>query len=114
MKSLKARATQLLPWPLVTALLGHRESAQDRIARLATPSLHGESGTAQQLDSSTPDSIVSSSRQSIPPRTVAKRPPRPPRMHFTAKHDRRILLMAIAAGFPAVLVALILLWDGAY
>src|SRR6185369_9770603 len=36
------------------------------------------------------------------------------RVHIATRHDRRILLMALAAGFPAVLVALILLWDGAY
>jgi len=34
--------------------------------------------------------------------------------YFTAKHDRRILFMALAAGFPAVLVSLLLLWYGAY
>jgi two-component system nitrogen regulation sensor histidine kinase NtrY len=34
--------------------------------------------------------------------------------HLVTRHDRRVFSMALAAGFPAVLVALILLWDGPY
>jgi two-component system nitrogen regulation sensor histidine kinase NtrY len=42
-------------------------------------------------------------------RTTRKRAPWP---HF--RFDQRILLLALAAGFPAALVALILLWTGDY
>lgn len=45
---------------------------------------------------------------------VAKATSRRTRPYFTAKHDRRILVMSLAAGFPAVVVALVLLWDGAF
>src|SRR5262249_56200093 len=35
-------------------------------------------------------------------------------VEVSAGHGRRILLMALGGGFPGVLVALILLWDGSY
>ena len=54
-----------------------------------------------------------SSRTQKPSKTL-KNESRVSRMRHTTTHDRRILMMALAAGFPAVLVALILLWDGAY
>ena len=33
---------------------------------------------------------------------------------FSLRFDQRILLLALTAGLPAVIVALVLLWTGAY
>src|SRR5262245_15325359 len=65
-----------------------------------------------------PDAVeTSSAPQSRPqpaataeskPRTTRK--PKPPEPKVT--HDTRVLLIALAAGFPGVLVSMILLWGG--
>jgi nitrogen fixation/metabolism regulation signal transduction histidine kinase len=47
------------------------------------------------------------------PKTITRVPPAPARRrHVTL--ENRLVLMALAAGFPALLVALLLLWTGAY
>lgn len=110
MKSLKARATNMLSWPLIPAGQAAKEPGGEL----------GASNPASKVDPAT----AQSSPNNVPVTTVTSRPARPSeksrkaarlsRLHFTAKHDRRILLMALAAGFPAVMVALILLWGGPY
>ena len=53
---------------------------------------------------------VRATKSSEPPKKIS----RVSTKHLIARHDRRVFSMALAAGFPAVLVSLILLWDGAY
>lgn len=112
MKSLKAPATNKPSWPLIP----------DDGPPAKEP--NNELGASNRGLNAEPPSAQSSPNQ-VPVTTVTSRPAKPseksrkaarlsPKKHFTAKHDRRILLMALAAGFPAVLVSLILLWDGAY
>jgi two-component system nitrogen regulation sensor histidine kinase NtrY len=48
------------------------------------------------------------------PRLVETLDPLPTRPDSWLRFDQRILLLALAAGFPAALVALILLWTGSY
>ena len=35
-------------------------------------------------------------------------------IHFRLSHDRRLFLMALVAGLPAVVVSLVLLWTGSF
>ena len=79
-------------------------------------------GSKREPDAQSRSAPLSSNRSSEPsttsrtakPSKTSKKESRVSRMRHTTTHDRRILVMALAAGFPAVLVALILLWDGPY
>ena len=81
-----------------------------------TPGSQSESATRSHSAplSSNRSSESSASSRTAKPSKTAKNASRVSRMRRTTTHDRRILVMALAAGFPAVLVALILLWDGRY
>lgn len=109
MKSLRARAAQLLAWPSVAGGPGRQDSRPDssKEDRASAPRVET---SAERSNSSTPTKPAASatSRAASGARSAFKLP----REYFTAKHDRRILLMALASGFPAVLIALILLWNG--
>jgi len=113
MKSLKSRATQILPWPPSSSSDPPPPSEPAAESHTSDRSAHTETSPAkleasdQTSETTTPPRASEKSKQSQSAARV-------PRMHVTTRHDRRILLMALAAGFPAVLVALILLWDGSY
>jgi len=105
MKSLKA---QVLPPP--PAAGGEAQSLPD-----SKPD--GSASTAELETARSPHKELKDSITSRRPAKIPKTPKKitpASRRHLTTKHDRRILLMALAAGFPAVLVALIMLWDGPY
>lgn len=111
MKSLKSRATQILPWPPGSGSTSDHPPSSQPAAETHGSDRTEESQSTQQSPDYTHETTT-------PPR-VSEKPQslnasRISRMHVATKHDRRILLMALAAGFPAVLVALILLWDGSY
>jgi two-component system nitrogen regulation sensor histidine kinase NtrY len=116
MKSLKARATQMLPWPLVTRDTANRRPLnEDTAAGVSNSGSQSESEARSQSAPSTNKSAETKASARAPkPSKTSKKESRISRKHRTATHDRRILVMALAAGFPAVLVALILLWDGPY
>ena len=83
---------------------------------LIAPGSQSESNAQSQsalLSSDRSSESSASSRAAKPPKT-SKQESHVSRRRRTTTHDRRILVMALAAGFPAVLVALILLWDGPY
>jgi nitrogen fixation/metabolism regulation signal transduction histidine kinase len=113
MKSLKARAAQILAWPSIAGGPTEQDSREKE-----------NRSSASRLETSPERSIPSTTNKSaagspsnpsgVPRRSGdgAKSAFKLPRAYFTAKHDRRILLMALASGFPAVLIALILLWNG--
>lgn len=112
MKSLKARATQILPRPVVTRNAGDQQPINDEVG-VSNPGSQG----GPETDSQSTSNKSAENTASLRPPKLSKTPKnasRVSRMHLTARHDRRILLMALAAGFPAVLIALILLWDGPY
>lgn len=113
MKGLKARATQMLPWPLIAGGLRNLlfRNSDRATVRQSAPA---EPARLQLSRSSQPATDTTSPRIAKDSRRHAKTVSRPARMHLTTKHDRRVLVLALAAGFPAVLVALILLWDGSY
>jgi two-component system nitrogen regulation sensor histidine kinase NtrY len=103
MKNLEAQAQHLLTAPEARRASDSqsRDEADSKPSRdLPNPSK--ADGSAQYRRTRT------ASRQRV------KSPARSTIEYFTAKHDRRILFMALAAGFPAVLVSLILLWYGPY
>ena len=106
MKSFKARTAGLVPWPLVG--WGRRSRDEDRNAagepgRQSSPAeLHPSPTGASESGAKAPSPAA--------PRSSSRSKSRSSRKYFTAKHDRRILVMSLAAGFPAVLTALILLW----
>lgn len=105
MKSLRALAAQMLPSPLLVG--GFRKPArdEDRKPDITAP--------AARLTPSTSSDTSRSQRAAAASRNSSKTGSRPSRLPFTAKHDRRVLFMSLAAGFPAVLVALIFLWSDA-
>jgi nitrogen fixation/metabolism regulation signal transduction histidine kinase len=112
MKSLKDGNAKVSPWPLVAGDVGDR-----------VPVTEGDAGIPKSVAESKPQVTanptinVSTGSASPPAPKLSAKPKgatRIPRMHLTTRHDRRILVMALAAGFPAVLVALILLWSGPY
>src|SRR5512141_123238 len=108
MKRLKARATPTLASPLVPGRAIDERTAGENSATA------GPGGDAQSEHLSlTPSSKTTADDSSRPPAASRKpkAPPKSSRGYFNARHDRRILLMALASGFPAVLVALILLWS---
>jgi hypothetical protein len=111
MKSLKARATQMLAWPLASGGSADKQTSNDA----AIPNRVTQSEQEITQSTSTKDSVpIPSQRAGTTLSKTSKKTSRPSRRRLTTRHDRRILLMALAAGFPAVLVALILLWDGAF
>ena len=95
-------------------LLNKEADASGANPTLITPG----SQRAPNAQSRSASSTNTSSEPKAPSRTksskTSKKESRVSRMRHTTTHDRRILAMALAAGFPAVLVALILLWDGPY
>lgn len=112
MKSLKARATQMLPRPLVA---GNQQPINEDNAALLNPGSQGETNArSQSAQSTSKESETTTSYRPPKLSKTSKNTSRISRMRMTARHDRRILAMALAGGFPAVLIALILLWDGAY
>ena len=110
MKSLKALATQMLQWPVSPG--GSKDKQPGSNIGVSNPGSHNEQDNSQSPSDKDPNSDVRirAARTSRAP----KKAPRVLRKHVAARHDRRILLMALAAGFPAVLVALLLLWDGPF
>ena len=107
MKSLKA---QVLPPPPVAG--GEGESLPDSKSDGSNSGSPVELETTRSPHQELPKSITSPRAPKLP--KISKKATPASRLHFTTKHDRRVLLMALAAGFPAVLVALILLWDGPF
>lgn len=105
MKSLNARAAQIITWPLLTA--GFRTQSP-RVA-----SREDEVPPAR-ISLTTPNRTAAGAeprQRSTASRNTAKSAARPSRFRFTKKHDRRVFLMALAGGFPAVLIAMIFLWS---
>jgi two-component system, NtrC family, nitrogen regulation sensor histidine kinase NtrY len=109
MNSLKARTTGPLPAPRVAGGRPNERANDEAGAEDRDPQL-GKS-PVKSLSQASTDSSTSRPTLGLP---RAKAAPGSSRHYFTARHDRRILVMALAAGFPAVLTALILLWDGSY
>ena len=116
MKSLKARATRMLLWSLANGSLPDQHPHNEDSAAVVNPGSQKEPAVRPQTVPSASDKSAETTASSHAPRVskIPKNPPRISRRHLTPRHDRRILAMALAAGFPAVLVALILLWDGPY
>jgi two-component system, NtrC family, nitrogen regulation sensor histidine kinase NtrY len=108
MKSFRARAAQMLAWPSLVDRSREQDSRKEDRASLAGPSRSrvDETSSASKPKTEAPSQSASSSRADVNKLLKRSRP------NFTAKHDRRILLMSLASGFPAVVVALILLWAG--
>jgi two-component system, NtrC family, nitrogen regulation sensor histidine kinase NtrY len=107
MKSLKERATQMLPWPLVPG--GSSDKQPSSNTGVSNPTSAGAQEPTQPTSNKPPETsgaakLTATSKKAL---RISRKP-------VPARHDRRILGMALAAGFPAVLVALILLWDGPY
>ena len=111
MKSIKARAAQLLAWPSIVGGQGRQVSRPD--SSLDDRSIASQpASSTQRLNSSASTKVAAGSSSHASGGKTARSAFKLPREYFTAKHDRRILLMALASGFPAVLIALILLWNG--
>ena len=83
---------------------------------LSAPGSQSEPTTESQSPASTSSKTTATASASAAPKIskTSNSGSRMSRLHLTARHDRRILVMALAAGFPGVLVALILLWNGPY
>jgi two-component system nitrogen regulation sensor histidine kinase NtrY len=113
MKSLKAGGAKVPPWSAVTGDVGDRRPIEEDITVIAKPVAQPEPEARSTLRSSEIAEATPPSPRATAPKT-SKVAARSPRMNLTARHDRRILVMALAAGFPAVLVSLILLWSGPY
>jgi len=116
MKGFKAGATETPPWPLAAG-----EAAREPLKNISDRSVTNSDSKNESAAQSQSAALNSNraSEPSIPwpaPKLsrATQNQSRISRLHFTARHDRRILTMALAAGFPAVLVSLILLWDGPY
>ena len=110
MKRLKPRAPQTLGSPVASPLLPGRSSDGSTPDDDSSPG-RSPADTKSEHISLTP---TRSGDDSLRPGAASHNPKLPlpaSRNYFTARHDRRILLMALASGFPAVLVALILLWS---
>jgi len=104
MKSFKTRTANIIPWQ---AAADAAPEPDHPIEPSPTPQPRTGTPSAAQT------SQTSSTRQSSGAISLrAKR--KTSRLQFTTKHDRRVLLMALASGFPAVLVGLILLWSESY
>jgi two-component system nitrogen regulation sensor histidine kinase NtrY len=112
MKSLKARATN----PTHCRGWDSRKALFMVVPPLITPGSQSESEARSQSTPLNSDTSSETSISSRPPKLskTSKNASRVSRRRRPARHDRRILVMALAAGFPAVLTALILLWDGSY
>lgn len=99
----------MLAWPSMVGGPSEQDShKEDRssVSRFETSPERSNPSTSNK------PAVTSSPRASSSSRDSARSAFKLPRAYFTAKHDRRILLMALASGFPAVLIALILLWNG--
>lgn len=103
MKGFKARTAQIIPWPNAVGV--PKDSEPHGVDR------DKEAAGRSNADSASPEpqSPPATKRSTTTP--SSRRTAKTSRLQFTAKHDRRVLLMALAAGFPAVLVSLILLWS---
>ena len=104
MKNFEAKAQQLLSTPAMSDRVSNSQSHDETSSTSHHP---------KESESKTPEPEIYRRARAVS-RKPAKSPARSTIEYFTAKHDRRILFMALAAGFPAVLVSLILLWYGPY
>ena len=104
MKSFKTRAANIIPWQ---AAADTAPESDPQVKSAPTP----QPKVANPAATQTPQ--TSSTRQSSGAISLRAKP-KTSRLQFTAKHDRRVLLMSLASGFPAVLVGLILLWIESY
>lgn len=102
MKSFKTRAANIIPW----------QAAADA-ARENDPPIEQSSTPEPRNIAPAQNPHTSSTRQSSNAISLRAKP-KTSRLQFTTKHDRRVLLMSLASGFPAVLVGLILLWSESY
>lgn len=109
MKSLKARAAQLLAWPSFVGGPREEDSSHEHRANLLRIKPPSEISDQSKGDK---HSVSDSRRPANASRADSRNVVKLSRAYFTAKHDRRILWMALASGFPAVLIAIILLWSG--
>ena len=104
MKSFKTRAANIIPWQ---AAADTAPESDPQVKSAPTPQPKVANPAATQTPQTT------STRQSSSAISLRAKP-KTSRLQFTAKHDRRVLLMSLASGFPAVLVGLILLWIESY
>ena len=116
MKGLEVPATEL-PSPVVD----HSDSTEQQKLSAARDSGVSKVSLQQERESRTQSTSGSASSDEPAVHLRATKSSEPSKKtlrvstkHLVTRHDRRVFSMALAAGFPAVLVSLILLWDGPY
>jgi nitrogen fixation/metabolism regulation signal transduction histidine kinase len=112
MKDFKARGTERVPGTLFPRRWGSLAESEDRAAADSHKSANPREPSLSASTEST--SLLSTRAEAKAKSASARERKRTQPKPRSANHDLRIFVMSLLGGVPAVLVAMILLWDGAY